>query len=207
MKIEDKVIELISFNKFKEMQMLEDAIDELYAPVYGYEHLHLLIESVMNKITTEKIIDRKFFIYKYELKLDPAKDINDRDDLETRLFNLYLMNDKVPAFRVCSKSIPKEEQYVVDILHTNILDDMAFLTICNNIDFSKVKQKSLKLYTEDRRLSYDTYSFDKLVDYTARTARGYTTVIRVAADSSLVPLLPFLTKLEFVPIVETTQPN
>jgi hypothetical protein len=31
---------------------------------------------------------------------------------------------------------------------------MVFLTICNNIDFSKVRQKSLKLYTEDKRLSY-----------------------------------------------------
>ena len=176
MKIEDKVIELISFNKFKEMQMLEDVIGELYPPVYDYENLHMLKELTMNKIITEKIIDRKFFICKY---------------------------DTVSAFKIGSKPIPKEEQYVVDIFHTYIFDDRVFLTICNNIDFSKVRQKSLKLYTEDRRLSYSTYPLDNLVDYTARTARGHTTVIRVIAEKNLIPLLPFLTKIEFVPIEET----
>ena len=112
-----------------------------------------------------------------------------------------------PAYSLATKPIPKEEQYVVDIFHTYVFDDMVFLTICNNIDFSKVKQKSLKLYTEDRRLSYSTYPLDNLVDYTARTARGHTTVIRVIAEKNLIPLLPFLTKLEFTPILETTLPN
>jgi hypothetical protein len=80
---------------------------------------------------------------------------------------------------------------------------MVFLTICNNIDFSKVRQKSLKLYTEDKRLSYCPYSNDNLMDYTTKTARGFTTVIRLVAEKNLIPLLPFLTKIEFVPIVET----
>ena len=49
-------------------------------------------------------------------------------------------------YNLATKPIPKEEQYVVDIFHTYVFDDMVFLTICNNIDFSKVKKKSLKLH-------------------------------------------------------------
>ena len=189
MKIEDKVIKLTDYEEYLRQCKLEDARDELYVPVYGYENLHMLKELAMTKIITEKIIDKKFFIYKFKEE------------------STGIVNVMQPAYSLATKPIPKEEQYVVDIFHTYVFDDMVFLTICNNIDFSKVRQKSLKLYTEDKRLSYATFPLDNLVDYTAKTARGYTTVIRVAADSSLIPLLPFLTKLEFVPIVETTQPN
>ena len=183
MKIEDKVIESIDYEEYLRQCKLEEMEDTLYL-AHSEDEKEFLKVIAMTFITTEKIIDKKFFMYK--LKEDSIM---------------------VPVYKLTTKPIPKEEQYVVDILHTNILDDMVFLTICNNIDFSKVKQKSLKLYTEDKRLSYATFPLDNLVDYTAKTARGYTTVIRVAADSSLIPLLPFLTKLEFILIVETTPPD
>ena len=183
MKIEDKVIESIDYEEYLRQCKLEEMEDAFY-PAHSEDEKAFLKMIAMTSIITEKIIDKKFFIYKFKEE-----------------------SIMVPVYKLATKPIPKEEQYVVDILHTNILDDMVFLTICNNIDFSKVKQKSLKLYTEDKRLSYATFPLDNLVDYTAKTARGYTTVIRLAADSSLIPLLPFLTKLEFVPIVETTQPN
>ena len=189
MKIEDKVIESIDYEEYLRQCKLEDARDELYVPVYGYENLHMLKELAMTKIITEKIIDKKFFIYKFK---EDTIDIN---------------NNMVPVYNLATKPIPKEEQYVVDILHTNILDDMVFLTICNNIDFTKVNQKSLKLNTEDKRLSYCCFPSDNLIEYTARTAKGYTTVIRVTAEKNLIPLLPFLTKLEFTPIIETILPD
>ena len=188
MKIGDEVIELIDYEEYLRLCELEEMKDASY-PVYGDDGIVLLKEIAMTHIVTKKIIDKKFFIYKFKEE------------------STGIVNVMQPVYNLATKPIPKEEQYVVDILQTNILDDMVFLTICNNIDFSKVKQKSLKLYTEDKRLSYTTFPLDNLVDYTAKTARGYTTVIRLAADSSLIPLLPFLTKLEFVPIVETTQPN
>ena len=188
MKIEDKVIELINYEEYVRQCKLGEMEDAFY-PAYGYDGIAFLKELAMTTNVTEKIIDKKFFIHKFK-------------EESTGIVNVIQ-----PVYNLATKPIPKEEQYVVDILHTNILDNMVFLTICNNIDFSKVKQKSLKLYTEDRRLSYSTYPLDNLVDYTSKTARGHTTVIRVAADSSLIPLLPFLTKLEFVPIVETTPPN
>lgn len=184
MKIEDKVIELIDYEEYIRQCKLEEMKDAFF-PVYGDESLAFLKEMAMTIIVTEKIIDKKFFIYKFK-------------EESTGIVNV------MHPYNLATKPIPKEEQYVVDIFHTYVFDDMVFLTICNNIDFSKVKQKSLKLYTEDKRLSYTTFPLDNLVDYTAKTARGYTTVIRVVADSSLIPLLPFLTKLEFVPIVETT---
>ena len=193
MKIEDKVIELIEYEEYIRQCKLEEMKDA-FLPAYGdvgiaFLGIAFLKEMAMTIIVTEKIIDKKFFIYKFKEE------------------STGIVNVMQPAYSLATKPIPKEEQYVVDIFHTYVFDDMVFLTICNNIDFSKVKQKSLKLYTEDKRLSYATFPLDNLVDYTAKTARGYTTVIRVAADSSLIPLLPFLTKLEFVPIVETTQPN
>ena len=193
MKIEDKVIELIDYEEHIRQCKLEEMKDA-FLPAYGdvgiaFLGIAFLKEMAMTIIVTEKIIDKKFFIYKFKEE------------------STGVVNVMQPAYSLATKPIPKEEQYVVDIFHTYVFDDMVFLTICNNIDFSKVKQKSLKLYTEDKRLSYATFPLDNLVDYTAKTARGYTTVIRVAADSSLIPLLPFLTKLEFVPIVETTQPN
>ena len=181
MKIEDKVIELISYEEYLRKCKLEDMKDAFF-PAYGDNGIAFLKELAMTTIVTEKIIDKKFFIYKFKEE------------------STGIVNVMQPVYNLATKPIPKEEQYVVDILHTNILDDMVFLTICNNIDFSKVNQKSLKLYTEDRRLSYSTYPFDNLVDYTARTARGFTTVIRLVAEKNLIPLLPFLTKLEFTPL-------
>ena len=193
MKIEDKVIELIEYEEYIRQCKLEEMKDA-FLPAYGdvgiaFLGIAFLKEMAMTIIVTEKIIDKKFFIYKFKEE------------------STGVVNVMQPAYSLATKPIPKEEQYVVDIFHTYVFDDMVFLTICNNIDFSKVKQKSLKLYTEDKRLSYATFPLDNLVDYTAKTARGYTTVIRLAADSSLIPLLPFLTKLEFIPIVETTPPN
>ena len=186
MKIEDKVIELIDYEEYLRQCKLGEMEDAFY-PAYGYDGISFtyLKELAMAHIVTEKIIDKKFFIYKFKEE------------------STGIVNVMQPAYSLATKPIPKEEQYVVDIFHTYIFDDRVFLTICNNIDFSKVKQKSLKLYTEDRRLSYSTYPLDNLVDYTARTAKGFTTVIRVAAEKNLIPLLPFLTKLEFVPIEET----
>lgn len=193
MKIEDKVIELIEYEEYIRQCKLEEMKDA-FLPAYGdvgiaFLGIAFLKEMAMTIIVTEKIIDKKFFIYKFKEE------------------STGIVNVMQPAYSLATKPIPKEEQYVVDIFHTYVFDDMVFLTICNNIDFSKVKQKSLKLYTEDKRLSYATFPLDNLVDYTAKTARGYTTVIRLAADSSLIPLLPFLTKLEFIPIVETTPPD
>ena len=188
MKIEDKVIELIDYEEYIRQCKLEEMKDA-FLPAYGDDGIAFLKEIAMTIIVTEKIIDKKFFIYKFKEE------------------STGIVNVMQPAYSLATRPIPKEEQYVVDIFHTYVFDDMVFLTICNNIDFSKVKQKSLKLYTEDKRLSYSTYPFDNLVDYTARTARGHITVIRVIAEKNLIPLLPFLTKLEFVPIVETTQPN
>ena len=190
MKIEDKVIEMIDYEEYMRQCKLGEMEDAFY-PAYGYDGISFtyLKELAMAHIVTEKIIDKKFFIYKFKEE------------------STGIVNVMQPAYALATRPIPKEEQYVVDIFHTYVFDDMVFLTICNNIDFSKVKQKSLKLYTEDKRLSYATFPLDNLVDYTAKTARGYTTVIRLAADSSLIPLLPFLTKLEFIPIVETTPPD
>jgi hypothetical protein len=190
MKIEDKVIELIDYEEYIRQCKLEEMKDAFY-PAYGYDGISFtyLKELAMAHIVTEKIIDKKFFIYKFK-------------EESTGIVNVML-----PVYNLATKPIPKEEQYVVDILHTNILDDMVFLTICNNIDFSKVRQKSLKLYTEDKRLSYCPYSNDNLMDYTTKTARGFTTVIRLVAEKNLIPLLPFLTKIEFVPIVETISPD
>lgn len=184
MKIEDKVIELINYEEYLRQCKLEDMKDAFF-PAYGDDGKAFLKELAMTTIVTEKIIDKKFFIYKFKEE------------------SAGIVNVMQPVYNLATKPIPKEEQYVVDIFHTYIFDDMVFLTICNNIDFSKVRQKSLKLYTEDRRLSYSTYPLDNLVDYTARTAKGHTTVIRVIAEKNLIPLLPFLTKLEFVPIEET----
>jgi hypothetical protein len=186
MKIEDKVIELIDYEEYMRQCKLEEMEDAFY-PAYGYDGISFtyLKELAMAHIVTEKIIDKKFFIYKFKEE------------------STGIVNVMQPVYNLATKPIPKEEQYVVDILHTNILDDMVFLTICNNIDFSKVRQKSLKLYTEDKRLSYCPYSNDNLMDYTTKTARGFTTVIRLVAEKNLIPLLPFLTKIEFVPIVET----
>ncbi len=185
MKIEDKVIELIEYEEYIRQCKLGE-VKDAFLPAYGDDGIAFLKEIAMTTIVTEKIIDKKFFIYKFKEEFTG------------------IVNVMHPVYTLATKPIPKEEQYVVDIFHTYVLDDMVFLTICNNIDFSKVKQKSLKLYTEDKRLSYSTYPFDNLVDYTARTARGHITVIRVIAEKNLIPLLPFLTKLEFVPIVETT---
>ncbi len=179
MKIEDKVIELIDYEEYIRQCKLEEMEDAFY-PAHSEDEKAFLKMKAMDLIVTEKIIDKKFFMYK--LKEDSIM---------------------VPVYKLATKPIPKEEQYVVDILHTNILDDMVFLTICNNIDFTKVNQKSLKLCTEDKRLSYCCFPSDNLIEYTARTARGHTTVIRVIAEKNLIPLLPFLTKLEFVPIEET----
>ncbi len=179
MKIEDKVIELIEYEEYVRQCKLGEVKDALF-PAHSEDEKAFLKMSAMTFIVTEKIIDKKFFMYK--LKEDSVM---------------------VPVYKLATKPIPKEEQYVVDILHTNILDDMVFLTICNNIDFTKVNQKSLKLCTEDKRLSYCCFPSDNLIEYTARTARGHTTVIRVIAEKNLIPLLPFLTKLEFVPIEET----
>ena len=188
MKIVDKVIELIEYEEYIRQCKLEEMKDA-FLPAYGDDGIAFLKEMAMTIIVTEKIIDKKFFIYKFK---EDIIDIN---------------NNMVPVYKLASKPIPKEEQYVVDILHTNILDDMVFLTICNNIDFTKVKQKSLKLCTEDKRLSYCCFPSDNLIEYTARTAKGYTTVIRVTAEKNLIPLLPFLTKLEFTPIIETILPD
>ena len=188
MKIEDKVIELIEYEEYIRQCKLEEMKDA-FLPAYGDDGIAFLKEMAMTIIVTEKIIDKKFFIYKFK---EDVIDIN---------------NNMAPVYNLASKPIPKEEQYVVDILHTNILDDMVFLTICNNVDFTKVKQKSLKLRTEDGRLSYCCFPSDNLIEYTARTAKGYTTVIRVTAEKNLIPLLPFLTKLEFTPIIETILPD
>ena len=188
MKIEDKVIELIDYEEYLRQCKLEE-MEDAFNPAYGDDGIIPLKELAMSFIVTEKIIDKKFFIYKFK---EDVIDIN---------------NNMAPVYNLATKPIPKEEQYVVDILHTNILDDMVFLTICNNVDFTKVNQKSLKLCTEDKRLSYCCFPSDNLIEYTARTAKGYTTVIRVTAEKNLIPLLPFLTKLEFTPIIETILPD
>ena len=188
MKIEDKVIELIEHEEYIRQCKLEEMKDA-FLPAYGDDGIAFLKEIAMTTIVTEKIIDKKFFIYKFKEE------------------STGIVNVMQPAYSLATKPIPKEEQYVVDILHTNILDDMVFLTICNNVDFTKVNQKSLKLCTEDKRLSYCCFPSDNLIEYTARTAKGYTTVIRVTAEKNLIPLLPFLTKLEFTPIIETILPD
>lgn len=188
MKIEDKAIELINYEEYLRQCKIEE-IKDTFNPAYGDDGIIHLKDLAMTYIITEKIIDKKFFIYKYK---EDAIDID---------------NNMVPVYGLATKPIPKEEQYVVDILHTMVFDDKIYLTICNNIDFTKVQQKSLKLYSEDGRLSYCTYPFDNLIEYTTKTAKGYNTVIRLEGDSSLVPLLPFLTKLEFTPIVETMLPD
>ena len=193
MKIEDKVIELIEYEEYIRQCKLEEMKDA-FLPAYGdvgiaFLGIAFLKEMAMTIIVTEKIIDKKFFIYKFKEE------------------STGIVNVMQPAYSLATKPIPKEEQYVVDILHTNILDDMVFLTICNNVDFTKVNQKSLKLCTEDKRLSYCCFPSDNLIEYTARTAKGYTTVIRVTAEKNLIPLLPFLTKLEFTPIIETILPD
>ena len=119
MKIEDKVIELIGYEEYIRQCKLEEMKDA-FLPAYGDDGIEFLKEMAMTIIVTEKIIDKKFFIYKFKEE------------------STGIVNVMQPAYTLATRPIPKEEQYVVDILHTNILDDMVFLTICNNMELARV---------------------------------------------------------------------
>ena len=65
MKIEDKVIEMISYEEYLRQCKLEEMKDA-FLPAYGDDGITFLKEMAMTIIVTEKIIDKKFFIYKFK---------------------------------------------------------------------------------------------------------------------------------------------
>lgn len=139
----DKIIEVVRTtdeillgNGFNERYKIEDSfvVSDIVKDLETTDQdaiIKRLREVIVQKIVTEKIIDRKFVI------------------LDTRSNKINM------STIVCSVKVPEEEQTTFDILCMVASEDMLTIRLLNNIDCSKFLSKDYKLMlTNDEGITY-----------------------------------------------------